>query len=63
LEVEMQKLLLARNSTEYAYRIVDEADVPKRPVRPSRALAAVIGWVLGGVIAVAVLVIRNVRSN
>lgn len=55
LESELQKLMLARGSEEFAFRIIDAAVPPKRPVRPKRFLIALIGTVLGcllGIISV-----------
>lgn len=47
LESEMQKALLARGSAEYAFKVVDAAVAPRKPVRPQRALLLV-GGLLGG---------------
>jgi uncharacterized protein involved in exopolysaccharide biosynthesis len=67
LELELQKLMLARNSSGYAYRVVDEAQVPRRPVRPRRVLVVVACVVLGGMAALFALIIRSAvasrRSN
>lgn len=64
LESELQKLMLARGNEEFAFRIVDSAEVPKRRVRPRRALIAVIGTLLGGVLAVfAVFAAHAIRTG
>jgi uncharacterized protein involved in exopolysaccharide biosynthesis len=52
LESEMQKLMLARGNEEFAFKIVDGPEVPKRHVRPKRALIAILGTVLGAMLAV-----------
>lgn len=52
LESEMQKLMLARGNEEFAFKIVDGPEVPKRHVRPKRALIAILGTFLGGILAV-----------
>lgn len=50
LESELQKLMLARGTQEFAFRVIDSAEPPKRHVRPKRALIAVAGTMLGGVL-------------
>lgn len=53
LESELQKLMLARENREFAFRILDHAFIPKRPVSPQVALilvAAVIGGLGIGVL-------------
>jgi uncharacterized protein involved in exopolysaccharide biosynthesis len=54
LESEMQKLLVARGNGDFAFRIVDSAQVPKERARPKRVLicllAVTAGLVLGGFI-------------
>jgi uncharacterized protein involved in exopolysaccharide biosynthesis len=41
IEAEMQRLMLARGNDEFAFRIIDRAEVPKRHVRPRRLLVVV----------------------
>ena len=52
LESELQKLMLARGSEEYAFRVIDAAAAPKEQVHPRRALIVVIGALLGGFLGV-----------
>jgi uncharacterized protein involved in exopolysaccharide biosynthesis len=52
LESELQKLMLARGNHEFAFRIVDPAQVPKKRERPKRAMIVVIGTMLGGTLGV-----------
>ena len=52
LESELQKLMLARGNEEFAFRVIDGAQIPKRPVRPRRILAIVVGTFLGGLLGV-----------
>ena len=52
LESELQKLMLARGNEEFAFRVIDGAFPPKQRVRPKRALIAVVGTMLGGMLAV-----------
>ena len=55
LEGELQKLMLARGNEEVAFRVIDAASPPKQRVRPKRALIAVVGTMLGGMLAVFVV--------
>lgn len=54
LESETQKLLVARGNGDFAFRIVDSAQVPKERVRPKRVLVCLLavtaGLLLGGFI-------------
>ena len=50
LESELQKLMLARGTQEFAFRIIDSAEPPKQRVRPKRTLVAIFGTLAGGVV-------------
>ncbi|HLF13052.1 MAG TPA: Wzz/FepE/Etk N-terminal domain-containing protein [Gammaproteobacteria bacterium] len=63
LELELQKLMLARNSSEYAYRIVDDAEVPKGHIRPRRKLIVMVSVVLGGAVALSWLIVANAFAS
>lgn len=64
LELELQKLMLARNNREYAYRIVDTATVPRKPVRPQRVAVIAVSLLLGLLFGVlAAIVSRLMRSG
>lgn len=64
LESELQKLMLARGNEEFAFRVIDGPVPPKERVRPKRALIAIIGCLLGGVLGVlAVLVADAMRQE
>jgi len=64
LESELQKLMLARGNEEFAFRVIDSAAPPKYRVRPNRPLIAVLGTLMGGVLAVfAVFIGHALRSE
>lgn len=67
LESELQKAMIARASEEFAFRVVDRAEVPKWRSRPNRALivgfALIAGLVLPSLIAVARSSILERRRN
>ena len=59
LEFELQKLMLARGSSEYAFRIVDSAQVPKRRVSPQRTIIVALSACAGLIISILLLVLRD----
>ena len=59
LESELQKLMLARGNEEFAFRVIDAASPPKERVRPKRALIAVVGTMLGGMLAVFIVLMSH----
>lgn len=59
LEAELQKLMLARGNEEFAFRVIDAAEVPKSPSRPRRSLIAIIGTMLGGMLGVFAVFVRH----
>lgn len=64
LEGEMQKLMLARGSEEFAFRVIDQAEVPTGPSRPSRRLIVMAATAGGGVLSVfLVFALHFVRSR
>ena len=64
LEIELQKLMLAKGNAEFAFKIVDPAVPPRHRLRPKRAMIAIIGTILGGLLGVfAVLAIHSVRGD
>jgi uncharacterized protein involved in exopolysaccharide biosynthesis len=50
IESELQKLMLAQGTDEFAFRVIDDAQPPSRRSRPKRAVLVVIGF-LGGLSA------------
>jgi uncharacterized protein involved in exopolysaccharide biosynthesis len=59
METEMQKLMLARGSDEYAFRVVDPAEPPRKRSRPKRTLLVISAFVVGGVLSVLIVFIRS----
>ena len=59
LESELQKLMLARGNEEFAFKIVDPPVPPKQRVRPKRALTAVVGTLLGGLLGVFIVLVGH----
>jgi uncharacterized protein involved in exopolysaccharide biosynthesis len=59
LESEMQKLMLARGNEQFAFRVLDPAEVPKERVRPKRTLMVALAIMLGGMLSVLVIFLRH----
>ena len=59
LDSELQKLMIARGKREFAYRVIDRAQVPKWHAKPKRAAIVVLSTVLGVVLSILVLIMRG----
>ena len=59
LEREHQKLMLARGNMEFAFRVIDSAEVSDTPVRPNRRLMVIVATLFGGVLAVFFVLARH----
>jgi len=59
LETELQKLMLARGNDEFAFRVIDRAEVPKRSQRPRRILIIGSGFVFGAALSVVLVLLRH----
>lgn len=59
LEMELQKLMLAKGNDEFAFRVVDGAQVPKERERPKRVLIVALAVVIGGAIAILFVFVRH----
>lgn len=53
IESEMQKITMVRANPEFAFRVIDRAEVPKRKSSPQRVLIVVAAAFLGGAATVA----------
>lgn len=62
VESEMQKMLLARSSDEYAYKVIDAAIQPNRRYSPRRTLIVVIATAIGGFLAALFVLLRRVYA-
>jgi uncharacterized protein involved in exopolysaccharide biosynthesis len=57
LETEMQNLMLAQGTDEYAFRVIDRAEPPAKPVKPRRTAFVLAAFVFGlfGSVAVSLM--------
>lgn len=63
IEREMEKVMLARGTRDFAFRIIDRAEVPKRRSKPQRVLSVLAGGVFGGMLATAYVGLRAIRQR
>jgi len=58
LESEMQKMALARSKEEFAFKVIDPAKAPKRPVWPRRLVVLVLAGFLGFILGAVIVLVR-----
>jgi len=63
LETEMQKLMLAKGNKDFAFRVVDRAEIPKRRSRPNRPLFVLAAAAVGGILSVLIVLFRGADSG
>jgi uncharacterized protein involved in exopolysaccharide biosynthesis len=59
LEGEMQKLMLARGSEEFAFKVIDPATPPKQRESPKRTLITLVATLAGGFIGLLAVFLRK----
>lgn len=59
LENELQKLMLARGTEQFSFRIIDRAETPKYRSSPKRTLVVVFATVLGGFLSILIALMRH----
>ena len=63
MESEMQKLMLARGNSEYAFRIIDRAEVPRGKSKPRVTLIVAVATFFGGMLSGFVALVRDMVKN
>jgi uncharacterized protein involved in exopolysaccharide biosynthesis len=59
LDTELQKLMLARENKEFAFRVIDRAEVPKWRVWPKRVLTIVLATLISGALSIYLVFLRD----
>lgn len=61
IEVQTKNKMLANTQEEYAFRVLDSAVVPEKKFKPKRALLVIVGFFVGGIIALFSAYIRQAK--
>lgn len=63
IETELQKTMIARSNREFAFRVIDHAEVPKIRDWPRRGVVVVLGIFAGGLFGLMALFARDVLKR
>lgn len=58
MESQMQNMMVARGNNEYAFRVIDQARVPKKRLYPKRALMTLAAALIGAFLAISWVMLR-----
>lgn len=59
IQSQTETIMLAKASPEYLFKTIDPAVVPELKAKPKRALIAVLGTLLGGMLGVLIVLVRH----
>ena len=62
IEEQTKTLMLAEVSDEYVFKTVSPAKVAEEKAKPMRALIVILGFMLGGMLSVIIVLIRHFRN-
>lgn len=63
IEAQTKSIMLANVREQFAFKVIDPAVVPEKPVEPKRSLIAVLGFMLGGMVGVLAVFLRHAIRN
>lgn len=63
IEEQTKNLMLAEVSEEYVFKTLSPAKIAEEKSKPKRALIAILGFMLGGMLAVMIVLIRHFRGE
>ena len=63
IEEQTKTLMLAEVSNEYVFKTLSPAKVAEEKAKPKRALMAILGVILGGILSVVIVLIRNFKKK
>ena len=63
IQAQTETIMLANTSPEYIFKTVDPAVVPEEKAKPKRVLITVLGTMLGGMLAVLLVLIRHFANK
>jgi LPS O-antigen subunit length determinant protein (WzzB/FepE family) len=58
IEDQIKNKMLAEVQDEFVFKIVDPAVIPEEKSKPKRALICILGFMLGGMLGVAFVLVR-----
>ena len=58
LEVEMQKMMLAKGSDQFVYKVIDRAEIPKKRSWPKRSIIVVLAFMVGLIVSTVFVLVR-----
>lgn len=59
VEEQTKTIMFAKVRDEYVFKTIDAALVPEEKFKPKRALIAILGTILGGILSVMLVLVRN----
>ena len=59
IEEQTKTVMLARVSPEYMFKTIDPAVAPEEKSKPKRAMIAILGLMLGGLLGIVIVLIRK----
>lgn len=63
IEEQTKTLMLAEISDEYVFKILSPAKIAEEESKPKRALIAILGTILGGLIGLIIVLVRNYKGS
>ena len=63
IEEQTKTLMLAEVSEEYVFKTLSPAKIAEEKAKPKRALIAILGFMLGGMLSVIIVLIRHFRKS
>ena len=61
IETQTKKKMIASTKDEYAFKVIDSAVSPEKPIRPRILLIIVLGFVAGLIVGIAIVLLRRTK--
>jgi uncharacterized protein involved in exopolysaccharide biosynthesis len=63
IETELQRVMVAQSNKQFAFRVIDHAEVPKVRAWPRRGILGALGVILGGLVGLAVVLTKDLLDR
>lgn len=63
IEAQTKNKMLANTRDEYAFKVIDQPVVPEEKIKPKRKLIVVLGFILGGMLSIFLVLFINFIKN